>query len=104
VIIYEDADTESLAEQATTVKYKHCGQVCASPSRYFIHESRAEAFTDKFIETERNLKLGNGMDKGVEFGPLVTEKRLEEVEQMVAGTLLKYTLCNEPGRGWNTTH
>ena len=37
VIVYDDADAELVAEQAAIVKFKHCGQVCASPSRYFIH-------------------------------------------------------------------
>ena len=87
VIVYEDADAEFVAEQAAIVKFKHCGQVCASPSRYFIHEKSVDAFSDKFIETTKKFKLGDGMDKDVDIGPLATEKRLEEVEQMVTGTL-----------------
>ena len=87
VIVFADADAEAIAEQAALVKFKHCGQVCASPSRFFIHESQAEEFTNKFIEIARNFKLGNGMDSDVDIGPLATRKRLNEVEQMVAGTL-----------------
>ena len=86
-IVFADADAEAIAEQAALVKFKHCGQVCASPSRFFIHESQAEEFTNKFIEIDRNFKLGNGMDSDVDIGPLATRKRLNEVEQMVAGTL-----------------
>ena len=87
VIIYADADAEAIAEQAALVKFKHCGQVCASPSRYFIHESQAESFTNKFIEIAQNFKLGNGMESGIDIGPLATKKRLKEVELMVSGTL-----------------
>ncbi len=87
VIVYEDADTETVAEQAAIVKFKHCGQVCASPSRYFIHEKSVDAFSEKFIETTKKFKLGDGMNKDVDIGPLATEKRREEVEQMVSDTL-----------------
>ena len=87
VIVFADADAEAIAEQAALVKFKHCGQVCASPSRFFIHESQAEEFANKFIEIARNFKLGNVMDSDVDIGPLATRKRLNEVEQMVAGTL-----------------
>ena len=87
VIVYEDVDAEAVASQAAVVKFKHCGQVCASPSRYFIHEKSVDAFVDKFIEVTKNFKLGNGMDKDVDIGPLATEKRREEVEKMVSETL-----------------
>ncbi len=87
VIVYDDADAEAVALQAAVVKFKHCGQVCASPSRFFIHEKSVHAFANKFIEVTKNFKLGNGMDKGVDIGPLATEKRREEVEKMVSGTL-----------------
>ena len=87
VIVYEDTDADSIAEQAAVVKFKHCGQVCASPSRFFIHENLAERFTEKFVNVTKKFQLGDGMEHGIDIGPLATKKRLEEVELMVKKTL-----------------
>ena len=87
VIVFPDTDPESIAEQAAMVKFKHCGQVCASPSRFYIHETHAETFTKKFVNITKNFKLGDGMKAGIDIGPLATKKRLEEVELMVSQTL-----------------
>ena len=87
VIVYEDTNADFIAEQAAIVKFKHCGQVCASPSRFFIHESLAERFTEKFVNVTKKFQLGDGMKKGIDIGPLATKKRLEEVETMVRKTI-----------------
>lgn len=87
VIVFEDADAVAIAEQAALVKFKHCGQVCASPSRYYIHESQVEAFTGRFIEVTKSFRLGDGREAQVDIGPLATAKRRAEVESLVERTL-----------------
>lgn len=87
VIVFADADALAIAEQAAQVKFKHCGQVCASPTRYYIHESQVEAFTERFLEVTKTFRLGDGQDPSVEIGPLATAKRREEVEDLVARTV-----------------
>ena len=66
-------------------KYRNNGQVCISPSRFYIHESKKEEFAKSFVK-KLKLKIGNGLDEGVQLGPLTTKKRLEEVEQLVEET------------------
>jgi len=82
-IVHEDANIEKATDMAMAAKYRNNGQVCISPSRFYIHESQKEKFTKVFVEKTLKLKIGNGMDKDVQLGPITTKKRLEEIEKLV---------------------
>ena len=85
-IVHEDANVEKAVDIAMAAKYRNNGQVCISPSRFYIHESKKEKFTKSFVDKTLKLKIGNGMDKGVQLGPITTKKRLEEIEKLVEVT------------------
>ena len=85
-IVCEDVDMNKVADIAITAKFRNNGQVCISPNRFYIQEKRKDEFVDAFIERAKKLKIGNGMDEGVELGPLTTQKRLEEIEKLVETT------------------
>ena len=85
-IVHADADVEKAANMAMAAKYRNNGQVCISPSRFYIHESKKEKFTKSFVDKTLKLKIGNGMDKDVQLGPITTKKRLEEIEKLVEVT------------------
>ena len=85
-IVHKDADIEKATDMAIAAKYRNNGQVCISPSRLYIHESKKEQFTKSFVDKTLKLKIGNGMDKDVQLGPITTKKRLEEIEQLVENT------------------
>ena len=85
-IVFSDANIEKVTDIAMACKYRNNGQVCISPSRFYIHESKKEEFVKSFVEKTKKLKIGNGLDEGVQLGPLTTKKRLEEVEQLVEET------------------
>jgi len=85
-IVYEDADIKKAVDIAMSAKYRNNGQVCISPSRFYIHENKKEEFTKSFVEKTLKLKIGNGMDKTVQLGPITTKKRLEEIEKLVEET------------------
>ena len=82
-IVYEDADIEKASDMAISAKYRNNGQVCISPSRFYIHESKKELFAKSFVNKTLKLKIGNGMDKEVQLGPITTKKRLKEIEKLV---------------------
>ena len=82
-IVYEDADIEKATDIAMAAKYRNNGQVCISPSRFYIHESKKKQFTELFVNKTLKLKIGNGLDEGVQLGPITTKKRLEEIEKLV---------------------
>jgi succinate-semialdehyde dehydrogenase/glutarate-semialdehyde dehydrogenase len=85
-IVFDDVDIEKVTDVAMAIKYRNNGQVCTSPSRFYIHESKKNEFAKFFVEKTKKLKIGNGMTEGVNLGPLTTKKRLEEVEELVETT------------------
>ena len=85
-IVCEDVDINKVADIAITGKFRNNGQVCISPNRFYIQESKKDEFVGAFMERAKKLKIGNGMDEGVVLGPLSTAKRLEEIEKLVETT------------------
>jgi succinate-semialdehyde dehydrogenase/glutarate-semialdehyde dehydrogenase len=85
-IVFDDVNIDKVTDVVMACKYRNNGQVCISPSRFYIHESKKEEFTKSFVEKTKKLKVGNGLDEGVQLGPLTTKKRLEEIEQLVEDT------------------
>ncbi len=82
-IVFDDVDIEKVADMAIAAKFRNNGQVCISPSRFYIHENKKNEFTKKFVEKTKKLKIGNGLDKSVQLGPMTTKKRLDELEELV---------------------
>ena len=85
-IVFDDADINKATDIAVTAKFSNNGQVCISPNRFDIQEKKKDDFINSFISKAKKLKIGNGMDENVQLGPLTTEKRLNEIEQLVETT------------------
>jgi len=85
-IVFDDTDIQKVADMAITAKFRNNGQVCISPSRFYIHESKKDEFAKSFVEKTKKLKIGNGLNEGVQLGPMTTKKRLEEIEKLVETT------------------
>ncbi len=85
-IVFDDVDLDKVTDMAIFAKFRNNGQVCISPSRFYIHESKKNDFTKLMVEKTKKLKLGNGMEKNVVLGPLTTKKRLDEIESLVETT------------------
>lgn len=83
-IIYDDADLDAALDILVPTKFANCGQVCVTPDRFYVHESCHDEFVDGFVNRAEKLVLGNGLDKGVTMGPLINERRLSEIEGIVA--------------------
>ena len=82
-IVFDDVDIKTVTDMAIAAKFRNNGQVCISPSRFYIHKDKKEEFTKSFVEKTKKLKIGNGLDKGVQLGPMTTKKRLNELEELV---------------------
>jgi len=85
-IVHDDANIQKAVDMAIMAKYRNTGQVCISPSRFYIHESKKEEFTKLFVEKTLKLKMGPGIEKDSDLGPITTKKRLGEIEQLVETT------------------
>ncbi len=83
MIIFPDADVQQVAQAAVLGKFRNNGQVCIAPSRFYIHESIAKDFTDAAVELAGKLKQGNGLEEGVQIGPMFEARALEKTKKLV---------------------
>lgn len=83
LIVFEDADLEAVLDVSVPTKYANAGQVCVTPDRFYIHESLHDAFVDGFAAHAAALVLGDGMDEATQMGPLISGRRLQEIETVV---------------------
>lgn len=84
VIVCEDTDVEAAAVSSAARKYRNAGQVCTSPTRFFVHEQIFEPFLDGFAARAEAIVVGDGMDPSVEMGPLANDRRLAAMGELVA--------------------
>ena len=82
-IVFPDADPEIGAKIAVTGKFRNNGQVCIAPSRFYVHQDVQKKFTEAAVEFARNLKLGNGLESGVEVGPMFEKRALDQTVNLV---------------------
>lgn len=84
VLVFEDADPEYAGEMCARFKFRNCGQVCASPSRFYVHESIYEAFCHQFTKTASSLKVGPGLDPDTQVGPMANARGLAHAHRLIA--------------------
>lgn len=84
VIVCEDTEVEAAAITSAIRKYRNAGQVCTSPTRFFVHEQIFDGFLDVFTERAEATVVGDGMEPGVEMGPLANDRRLAAMGELVA--------------------
>lgn len=84
VIVFDDADVDKAIATIGSNKFRNAGQVCISPTRFYVQENVYSKFVDGFAELAKGVKVGNGMDDGVQMGPLVAERRLGIMEDWVS--------------------
>tara|TARA_Y100000766_G_scaffold69482_2_gene58186 strand:+ start:141 stop:1577 length:1437 start_codon:yes stop_codon:yes gene_type:complete len=83
VIVFDDADIERALDITAGFKFRNAGQVCISPTRFFIQDRVYKSFVEGFTERARSLKVGNGLDDGIQMGPLVDARRLPIMQDFV---------------------
>jgi succinate-semialdehyde dehydrogenase/glutarate-semialdehyde dehydrogenase len=83
VLVFEDADPEKAADTIAAFKYRNSGQVCISPTRFYVHEKNYPKFLARFTEYAKGLKLGDGLEKGITMGPLANPRRLDAMDSFV---------------------
>src|SRR5580704_1235550 len=83
VVVFADADPEKSADTIAGFKYRNSGQVCISPTRFYVQEQVYDRFLARFTEYTKGLKLGDGLEKGVTMGPLANARRIDAMESFV---------------------
>src|ERR1700722_17031343 len=82
-IVFPDADPEVVAKAAVLGKFRNNGQVCISPSRFFVHKDVEKRFTEAAVEEAKKLKMGNGLEEGVVVGPMFEKKAMDGTQALI---------------------
>jgi succinate-semialdehyde dehydrogenase/glutarate-semialdehyde dehydrogenase len=97
-IVFDDADLDAAADGAMISKYRNTGQTCVCANRILVQDSVYDAFASKLIERVRKLSVGNGMEPGINIGPLIDAKALAKVEEHIADATAKGARIVEGGQ------
>ncbi len=89
VLVFDDVDPEAVASLLAAGKFRNAGQVCVSPSRFFVQAKSYARFTERFAEVARALKVGDGLEPGVQMGPMANARRVEAMERFTADAVAR---------------
>jgi succinate-semialdehyde dehydrogenase / glutarate-semialdehyde dehydrogenase len=88
-IVFEDADLDAAVEGAIISKFRNNGQTCVCANRIYVHDAVYDAFSEKLGRRISELKVGNGLEEGTVFGPLIDTAAVEKVEAHIADAVSK---------------
>ena len=82
-IVFPDADIEKAVTILSANKFRNAGQVCVSPTRFLVHDSILDDFTERFTAAARAIKVGDGLEPETRMGPLMHDRRITAMESFV---------------------
>jgi succinate-semialdehyde dehydrogenase / glutarate-semialdehyde dehydrogenase len=88
-IVFDDADLDAAVEGAIASKYRNTGQTCVCANRLLVQDKVYEEFSAKLAQAVTGLRVGNGLEAGVNQGPLIDMKAVEKVESHIKDALKK---------------
>jgi succinate-semialdehyde dehydrogenase / glutarate-semialdehyde dehydrogenase len=83
VVVFGDADPEKTADTISAFKYRNAGQVCISPTRFYVQEAVYDRFLKRFTDNAKAIRLGDGLEKDTTMGPLANPRRLDAMDKFV---------------------
>lgn len=86
-IVFDDADLDAAAEGLMASKFRNAGQTCVCANRILVQSSVYDAFIEKFVEKVKLLRIGDGLEKGTDIGPLIDDKALQKVTELTQSAL-----------------
>jgi succinate-semialdehyde dehydrogenase/glutarate-semialdehyde dehydrogenase len=87
VLVFDDVDVDAVLDVMVPAKYRNAGQVCVSPTRFIVQEGVFDRFRDGFIDRARAIKVGNGLDDGIQMGPMANPRRPDAMERMIGNAV-----------------
>lgn len=87
IIVAEDADIEKAVQQTVVAKFRNAGQTCVSPNRLIVHESIVDTFVEALVNKVKNLKVGNGLQEGIDLGPIINKKAFLKIKEQINDAL-----------------
>ena len=78
VLIFDDANLKQAVEGAIIAKFRNTGQSCIAANRIYVQSGIYDRFVEAFVARAKSLKVGNGLDEGMDIGPLVNQEGLDQ--------------------------
>ncbi len=86
-IVFEDADLDAAVTGALAAKYRNAGQTCVCVNRFYVHEAVYDDFTQRFTQAVQALRMGDGLQEGVQMGPLIDQAAVDKVQSHIQDAL-----------------
>lgn len=83
MLVFDDIDAEQVASLTAALKWRNAGQVCISPTRFFVHEKVYDKFVGKFTDIASKMKVADGLDPTAKMGPLANPRRVNAIDAFV---------------------
>jgi succinate-semialdehyde dehydrogenase/glutarate-semialdehyde dehydrogenase len=83
VLVFDDVDVDHVLNTMTASKFRNAGQVCVSPTRFIVQEGVFQRFRDGFVERATSLRVGNGLEEGVQMGPMANPRRPDAMDRLI---------------------
>jgi succinate-semialdehyde dehydrogenase / glutarate-semialdehyde dehydrogenase len=83
VLVFDDVDTDAVAALTSGLKYRNAGQVCISPTRFFVHEKAYDKFVGKFVDLAKGIKVGDGLEPDSKMGALANPRRVNAMQSIM---------------------
>lgn len=83
VLVFDDADLDRTLDLLVPHKFRNSGQVCVSPTRFYVQEGIYDRFVQQFAERAAKLKVGDGLDAASNMGPMANPRRPDAIEAFV---------------------
>ncbi len=93
MLVFADADLDQAVESAMVAKYRNTGQSCIAANRIYVQEEVYPEFLQRFTQKARELKVGDGLEPGVQVGPLINQEGLNKALEHIADAQLKGASC-----------
>lgn len=88
-LVFDDADLSRAVEGAMIAKYRNSGQTCVCTNRFYVQSGIYDAFAEQLAAASNKLEVGNGLEQGVQQGPLIDEKAVAKVQEHIADAASK---------------
>jgi succinate-semialdehyde dehydrogenase / glutarate-semialdehyde dehydrogenase len=82
-LVFEDADLDAAVDGAVAAKMRNMGEACTAANRFLVHDSVAEDFAARLAQRLGAMTIGDGLDDGVEVGPLIEADAVDNVQALV---------------------
>jgi succinate-semialdehyde dehydrogenase/glutarate-semialdehyde dehydrogenase len=83
-IVFDDADLDSAVSGALISKFRNTGQTCVCSNRILVQEGIYDEFVTRLADSVKTLNVGNGMEDGINQGPLISQKALDKVKDHIS--------------------